>query len=90
MLFIAIESWDKVLHKTNCVTLYLCPLEEVDHSETRRRKSDIKSVHRQMHCDKGFVREVLSNCSDHKLEFCLVDRVPWAMFLRARIASHWL
>lgn len=32
MLFIAIESWYEVLHKTSCVTLYFCTLEEADHS----------------------------------------------------------
>lgn len=48
---------------------------EVDHSQTKGWKSDIKSLHRQIHCDKGFVcRSVPSNWRDHKLEFWLVDR----------------
>lgn len=32
MVFIAIESWYKVLHTTNWMALYLRILEEVDHS----------------------------------------------------------
>lgn len=59
MLFLATESWDKMLHKTNFVTLYLCTLEEVDHSQTKGWKSGIKSVQRQTHCDIGFLRVFL-------------------------------
>lgn len=48
-----------MLHKTNFVTLYLCTLEEVDHSQTKGWKSGIKSVQRQTHCDIGFLRVFL-------------------------------
>lgn len=90
MLFLATESWDKVLHKTSCVTLYLCTLEEVDNSQTKGWKSDFKSLHRRIHCDKGFVRVFLQTEGTTSWSCDWLDREAGVVFLRARLAFHWL
>lgn len=78
-----------MLHKTNCVTLYLCTLEEVDHSQTKGWKSGVKSLQRQIHCDKGFLIVFLQTegTTSWNLDCCQRSRV---VFLHASLAFQQL